>query len=346
MVFARKYPTVASLRPEETTMPVGSGCASVFDAGLNVDGQRMSRRVSVFASIAKRSLLAKSPPTPLRRRIVGHAIRIGSYVPGLRVSCRTVSIPGVAQQARLYEPEGISDESGLLVFVHGGGWHLGSVEEYGPMSRFIASKARVRVLAIGYRLAPEHPFPAAFDDAMAGYRYAVDHAAELCAAPRRIGIAGDSAGGNIAAAVALRLGADARYRPALAALIYPVLDCDLDDYESSDLFHVPLDRGCVQRAFAFYGPGESDRCDSRCSVMAAPDVTAMPPTYLATAGMDVLRDQGEAFGERLRESGCEVEVRRFASLPHGFVNTLFDGRARSAAIEIAEAVGRRLGDPR
>jgi acetyl esterase len=311
-----------------------------------IDGQTMSRHARVLASIAKRSLLATSPPTPLHRRIVGQALRIGSYVPGLRVSRRDVSIPGVAQQARLYEPQGIPEASGLLVFVHGGGWHLGSVDAYGPMSRFFAAKARVRVLSIGYRLAPEHPFPAAFDDAMAGYCYAVDHATELGAAPGRIGIAGDSAGANIAAAVALCLGADARYRPALAALIYPVLDWDLDRYQSSDLFDVPLDRGCVERAFAFYAPNEPDRFDPRCCVMAAPDVTAMPPTYLATAGMDVLRDQGEAFGQRLRESGCEVVVRRFANLPHGFANMLIDAAARSSAIEIAEAIGARLGDPR
>jgi acetyl esterase len=313
---------------------------------LDVDGQRMSRGVGVLASVAKLSLLAKSPPTPLRRCLVGRLLRIGGYVPGLRVPHREVSIPGVAQRARLYEPEGISEESGLLVFVHGGGWHLGSVEAYGPIVRFLASKARVRVLSIGYRLAPEHPFPAAFDDVMAGYRYAVEHAAELHSAPARIGIAGDSAGGGIAAAVAFCLRADVRYRPALTMLIYPVLDGDLDRYASSNMFHVPLDRGCVERALAFYAPGAADRHDARCCVMAAAEVTELPPTYLATAGMDVLRDQGEAFGERLRESGCEVVVRRFANLPHGFANMLVDGSARSATIELAETVGARLGDPR
>jgi acetyl esterase len=312
---------------------------------FEIDGQRMSRRAGVAAAVAKRSLLAKSPPTPLRRYVVGQALRIGSYVPGLRVSHREVSIPGVAQRARLYEPDGIAAQSGLLVFVHGGGWHLGSVDAYGPMSRFFASTARLRVLSIGYRLAPEHPFPAGFDDAMTGYRYAVDHAAELGAVTGRIGIAGDSAGGTIAAAVGLCLGSDSRYRPALAALIYPVLDWDLDRYPSSDLFHVPLDRGCVERALAFYAANLSDRSDPRCVVMAAPNVAAMPPTYLATAGMDVLRDQGEAFGERLRESGCDVSVRRFADLPHGFANMLADREARSATIEIAETLGARLGDP-
>lgn len=310
-----------------------------------VDGQRLSPFLYLAMVVMKRELLAKTPPTAFSRRRMDWAMQLMDPATTRPITVTDIAIegPAGALPARLYEPEGLSSPAGLVVQVHGGGWHVGSVAGYDPVARFYADKAGVKVLSVSYRLAPEDPFPAAFDDVVAGYRYAVDHAESLGVDPARIGIKGDSAGGNLAAAVGLHLGTDSRYRPIVVVLEYPCVDPELDRYESTDLFDIPLDRGCVARAAQWYTPDPARREDPRAWVMAAPDVTAMPPTYIATAGMDVLRDQGEAFGERLREAGNEVVVRRFPDLPHGFASLLMDPESRSAAEEIADFVGSRLG---
>src|SRR5689334_15111847 len=124
----------------------------------------------------------------------------------------------------------------FAVFVHGGGWQVGSIEAYDGVCAYLAKAAQVKVLALEYRLSWEARFPAAFEDVVAGFVDAVDRASELGVARDRIAILGDSAGGNLASVAALLLGADRTYRPRLAALIYPALDADLDRYESTRLF--------------------------------------------------------------------------------------------------------------
>ena len=253
-------------------------------------------------------------------------------------SWRDLSAGG--RRARLFEP--MEPTTGLVVFVHGGGWQFGSIDASHGVCAFLSKTTGLKVLSLDYRLAWQAQFPAAFDDVVAGFREAVDRADELGVARDRIAIAGDSAGGNIASAAALALGADPTYRPKLAALIYPVVDGDLDRYESTHLFHAPLDRAIVHRDMRRYAPDDADRLDPRFAVMAASDLSAMPPAYIATAGMDVLRDQGEAFGERLRESGVDASVQRFPNLPHGFLNLLVDPDAERAAAEIGRAIGERV----
>jgi acetyl esterase len=142
--------------------------------------------------------------------------------------------------------------------------------------------------------------------------------------------------------VGLRLATDPTHRPKLAALIYPAVDHDLGRYESADLFDAPLTPEIVRRDIRRYAPREADHRDPRAAVMAASDLSGMPPTYIAAAGMDVLRDQGEAFGERLLECGVEVDVRRFSNLPHGFFGLFVDPEARAATEEIAVAIAERI----
>ena len=309
-----------------------------------IDGQRTNGRTHVAMTLLKRDLLATSPPSAAKRLRLERAMQLLDSGCKRPVTVTDVAVDGPAGPlpARLYEPQGVSNPSGLVVTVHGGGFHLLSVAAYDQLSRSFAEEAGVRVFSVEYRLAPEHPFPAAFDDVLTGYRYAVDHAAELGADPGRIAIMGDSAGGALASAVGLHLGADPVYRPALVALEYPFLDPQVDRYESTRLFEVPLDRGCIVRAAEWYTPTADGLADPRAWVMAADDLTAMPPTYIATGGMDVLRDQGEAFAERLRAAAVDVEVRRFANLPHGFRGLVMDREARSAATEIAQHVRSRL----
>ncbi|NKY88116.1 alpha/beta hydrolase [Nocardia veterana] len=313
-----------------------------------VDGQRLSPRLHVLATLGKRGVLARRPPSPAARARFDVMTRIAGGVVASDAAVTTIRMSGPAGplRARLYEPAGLDRPCGLLVYVHGGGWHLGSAAGFDAPARLLAGRARVKVLSVDYRLAPEHPFPAAFDDVLAGYRFAVDHAASWGVDNARIAIGGDSAGGNLAAAVALHLGRDARYRPALAVLLYPVVDTSMAGYRSSDLFTVPLDRGCVERALAWYVPDPDTASDPRVCVLRAPDPSRMPDTHIATAGMDVLRDQGEALADRLGGAGVPVTLRRYDNLPHGFATMLADPRARAATEDIAGTVGERIGEHR
>jgi acetyl esterase/lipase len=310
-----------------------------------VDGQRLSPRLQCLAKGAKYALAATAdPPTVAQLKLFEHLQRAGGPSEMEDTIWRDLTVRGGddCRRARLYEPEGLSDGSGLAVFAHGGGWQVGSIEAYDGLCVFLAKTGRIKVLSLDYRLSWEAGFPAAFDDVLAGFVDAVDRAEELGAARDRIAIVGDSAGGNLASAVGLHLAADPRHRPKLVVLIYPVVDHDLDRYESSHLFNAPLSREIVHRDMGRYAPRDADRRDRRFSVMAASDVSEMPPTYIATAGMDVLRDQGEAFGERLLESGVEADVRRFSNLPHGFFGIFVDPEARAATEEIAAAIGERI----
>ncbi|WP_307828544.1 alpha/beta hydrolase [Antrihabitans sp. YC2-6] len=308
------------------------------------DGQQMTPRLQLLSTIAKPDLAAKSPPSKTHRARGEWAIRVATPMRsgGVRTTERTIDGPAGPLVARLYEPEGLPEKPGLIVLVHGGGWHLLSVDAYNGVAALLADHGRVKVLSVEYRLAPEHPFPAPFEDVLASYRFAVDNAAALGVDPRRIGIGGDSAGGNLSASVAFHLRHDERYRPAFVALLYPAVDWDLDRYPSSRLFTAPLDYDGVARAIDFYRGSKADNDDPRFFVAAATDLSGMPPTYIATAGMDMLRDQGEALGQRLVNAGVDATVRRFDNLPHGFATMLVDADAHAAAVECAHAIREHL----
>jgi acetyl esterase len=311
-----------------------------------IDGQRLGPRLQFLAYGARRALAATpDPATSTQLRRFERLQRAAALDRLDDASWRDLVVrggDGEPRRARLYEPAGLAKGAGLAVFVHGGGWQVGSIEAYDGPCAFLARTAGIKVLSLDYRLSWEARFPAAFEDVRAGFVDAVERAEELDVAPDRIAIVGDSAGGNLASAVALHLGAERGSRPKLAALIYPVVDPDLDRYESAHLFDAPLSREIVRRDVRRYATREADRRDSRFSAMAAADLSKMPPTYIAAAGMDVLRDQAEAFGERLLASGVEVDVRRFSNLPHGFFGIFVDPAARAATEEIAIAIGQRI----
>lgn len=311
-----------------------------------LDGQRLSPRLQCLANGARRALEATAvPPTAMQLKLFERLQRGAALAQMGDASRRDLTLRGGEgdnRRARLYEPGRLPEGSGLAVFVHGGGWQVGSIEAYDGLCAFLAKAAQIKVLSLDYRLAWEARFPAAFDDVVAAFVDAVDRAGELGVARDRIAIAGDSAGGNLAAAAALHLAADEAYRPKLAALIYPAVDGDLDRYQSAQQFRAPLSREIVHRDMRRYALAEEDLRDPRFAAMAASDLSKMPPTYIATAGMDVLRDQAEAFGERLREADVDIAVRRFPNLPHGFFGMFVDPRARDATEEIAAAVGERV----
>jgi acetyl esterase len=200
---------------------------------------------------------------------------------------------------------------GTIVFFHGGGWVAGSPDEIEALGRVLAERTTCTVLLAAYRLAPEHPFPAAVEDALAAVRWAADRAAG-----RPLIVAGDSAGANLAAVAALELP-----DVALQVLIEPVTDADTATASYLDPENqVIVTRELMEWFFGHYAPAERD--DPRLAPLRAASLEGAPPAVILTAEHDVLRDEGEAYAERLRAAGVEVSHRRFAGQMHGFFGML------------------------
>ena len=262
---------------------------------------------------------------------------------------REISIASPAGEipARWYGPPAESDgrrrQAPLLVYLHGGGFTIGDLDTHDEACRLLCRHGALHVLAIDYRLAPEHPFPAALDDTWAAYQWARANAAKLGADPGRIAIGGDSAGGNLAAVTSLRAKADGSPLPTAQLLVYPSTDAhDESRFPSQALFGhgfflTNADRAAFRQAYVGGTGVTAD--DPRIAPLRAGDLTGLPPALVVTAGFDIFRDEGEAYADALRAAGNRVEHRRYASLVHGFVN--FTGicrAARVAMIEVAQAL--------
>ena len=244
--------------------------------------------------------------------------------------------------ARLYTPLGAPDGPlPGMAFFHGGGWVAGSLHTHEGVCRRLANGSGCRVAAIDYRLAPEHPFPAGFDDAVAALAALASRAEALGIDPRRLGVAGDSAGAGLAAAVcqAGRAGG-----PAIAfqLLICPILDMAAESGSRTELAEgYFLDRATLERDLALYAP--PDRADPRVSPLRTPDLTGLPPAFIHTAEFDPFRDEGRAYARRLAEAGGQVHETCHAGMIHYFYALPRVIRAAEAAVagmgaEIAAAL--------
>jgi acetyl esterase len=247
-----------------------------------------------------------------------------------------VDLDGVP--ARVYRPA--ADEVlPTVVYVHGGGWVVGSVQSYDASCRALAARTPAVVVSVDYRLAPEHPFPAAVDDAWKAMQWVAEHAAELGADPQRLVVAGDSAGGNLAAVVALRA-RDAGVPLALQVLIYPVIDADLD---SSGYARLGQGLNLTRAKMAWYWScylGGADGANPDASPLRARDLAGVAPALVLTAEFDPLVDEGAAYARRLRESGVSTTLTQYDGQIHGFLRLrAYCGEQVDQAIaEIASAV--------
>ena len=240
--------------------------------------------------------------------------------------------PGLAGPlaVRLYEPEGADGRVlPILVYYHGGGWIRGDLDTHDDVCRYLCHHAGCLVASVDYRLAPEHRFPAALDDCDAATRWVAENAAHLGADSARLAIGGDSAGGNIACGVTLRV--RGRGGPAICfqLLIYPATDL-AGETKSKRLYS----SGYLLNSMPFYvasylGP-EGDAADPLASPLLAPDLTDLPPAFVLTAGFDPLRDEGEAYARRLKAAGVPTAYRCHEGMIHGFVSI-------TGLIETAEA---------
>ena len=308
----------------------------VEDQGLDLDVQLLYRIGSLFPAARAARWTRRRSPSSGGRPTCRHTSRR----PRVRRHPHPGSGPWTAQPAprpaRLYEPEAVGTPGPLLVFFHGGGFALGSLTTADPLCRLIAAQAQLRVLSVSYRLAPEHPYPAGLDDALAAFDWVRAHAAELGADAELVALGGDSAGGNLALVTA-------HERPGGAAFVmalYPVTDVARTG-GSRDTFGsgFGLSADTVASLERFYLPDGVPDDDRRGAIVRADDLSAMPPVYLATAGFDPLRDEGEELAERLRRAGVPVTGRRFPGLVHGYAGlTAISATARDATLDAASAL--------
>jgi acetyl esterase len=317
----------------------------LFGAPPEMDGQRLVSDVHALVQIAKLARgdslsegLAVEQARIERRR---EAEVVGGQTPISMGRVESVQVPGPAGtlNARLYVPPG-PPPSALLVYYHGGGWVIGDLETHDRPCRFLAAQAGVQVLAIDYRLAPEHPFPAAAEDAFAAYAWTTANADRFGVDPTRIGVGGDSAGANLAAVTCLSAREEGAQAPAMQLLIYPVTTAS-QELASRRTFRdgFLLTRRDMDWFEDSYLPPGVDRSDPRVSILQADDLGNLPPAYVATAGFDPLRDEGEAYALRLRDAGVRVTLRRHPGLVHTYANlTAICPSARHAMLEATAAL--------
>ncbi len=282
----------------------------------------------------------------LRSRTLVRHLCLAFGGPQIHVAVRDLSIPGPVGDipARHYQPAG-TKPAPLLVYYHGGGWVIGDLDTYDAFCRLICRDAGVHVLSVDYRLAPEHPAPAGLDDAVAAFRWAVEHGAELGASPGEVAVGGDSAGGNLATVVCQLARNDGGPAPVLQWLIYPRTDMTAQT-RSHTLFadgFVLTKHDMAWFEANLLAGSDIERTDPRLSPLLADDLSGLPPALIAVAGFDPLRDEGEQYATALRAAGNEVDFRSMGSLTHAFVNLFqLGGGCAAATTELISALRAHL----
>jgi acetyl esterase len=286
------------------------------------------------------------PPLPeLRQQLRTMVTLMDEPAPALpRVE--DIRLPGPAGEipARIYAPRTGGTPLPAVAYLHGGGWVQGDLETHHGLCARLAHHGGVLVVAIDYRLAPEHKFPAAVDDCLAAYRWLRDHARDIGADVTRVAVAGDSAGGNLSAVVSQLAASGGAPVPTCQVLIYPAVDFSLDTGSHRDLAdgHV-IPRERIAWYTEQYLRDEADKADLRASPLRAPNLAGQPPTLIVTAGFDPLRDEGRAYGDRLREAGVDVVHREYPGQIHAFVSLAkVIPQGMACTLEIAEYLRRRL----
>jgi acetyl esterase len=314
-------------------------------APIRRDGLELDLDMQVLVKLAERdlhTLVGRSPEEarqdlrdavrPLEGQKIALAQERDTYVAGA----------GGQLRARLYCPtaEDGGTPAPLVVYYHGGGWVAGDLDTHDQPCRLLAKSSGARVLSVDYRLAPEHRFPAPVEDALAAFRDAAARAGELGADPRRVAVAGDSAGGHLAAVTAQLCAADGGPAPAFQLLIYPVTDCErVSQSRRTFAEGFILTKDNMEWYEQQFLDSDTDRSDPRVSPLLAQELGGMPPALVVTAGFDPLRDEGEAYARRLAEAGVHTLLRRHPGYVHGFIHAFTVGSGpREAVAELGGAL--------
>jgi acetyl esterase len=236
-----------------------------------------------------------------------------------KVEDRKIPGPGGSIPIRVYTPEG-NGPFPVLVFFHGGGWVICDLDSHDGPCRALTNKVGCVTVSVDYRLAPEHKFPAGVEDCFAATKWVSEHAKELNVDASRLAVGGDSAGGNLSAVIA-QLARDAGGpKISFQLLIYPATEAELDTYSHKTFTDYFLTKDDIAWFWKQYLRTPADRKDPRIAPALAKSLKGLPPALIITAEFDPLRDEGEAYGEKLRAAGVPVSVTRYEGMIHGFVS--------------------------
>jgi acetyl esterase len=305
-------------------MPVNPQAQVVLDmmaaAGFQLDGD----------PVAVRAMMALAP------RPEGE--------PVAEVEDRTISANGGDIPVRIYRPDNSREPKPVLVWFHGGGWVIGTLDGADFGCRIMTNASGCVVVSVDYRLAPEHKFPTAADDCYAVTKWVADNAAELNVDASRLAVGGDSAGGNLAAVVALMARDSGGPEIKFQALIYPVTDFSFGTKSYADNANgYLLTKDSMVWFWNHYLSNEGDGGSFKASPIRASDLSGLPPAIVITAEFDPLRDEGEAYAERLKNAGVAVEAKRYDGEIHGFFANPGIEEGQEAARTVSSAIAKALG---
>lgn len=261
--------------------------------------------------------------TPQEARALGAAMAqlAGPPPVTVRAEDHSVSVSDGAVPVRVLLPQ--QPARGIIVYYHGGGWVIGSIDECDTLARKLAERTSCAVVNVEYRLAPEHRYPVAVDDAYAALEWAAANMAQIAGKRVPLFVAGDSSGGTLAAVTALRSRDRSGPPIALQVLIYPATDADFDRPSYTDPENqLLLTREAQIWFWDHYAPDSARRLEPDAAPLRAPSLAGLPPAVILTAEHDVLRDEGEAYAARLKEAGVPVDCRRYEGQTHGFFSMI------------------------
>ena len=291
--------------------------------GSDPDAKAMHEGTPEEARAYRAELAALNGPAPRMARVEDH----------------TIEQPDGSFQVRVLVP--LEPAAGVIVYYHGGGWVVGSIDESETLGRKLAERTSCAVVLVDYRLAPEHRYPVAVDDSYAALEWAAEHMNEIAGGEVPLIVAGDSAGGNLSAVMSLR--ARDRNGPniAMQVLIYPVTDANFDRPSYLDPENqLMLTRDSMIWFFDHYIPDTAQRTEPEASPLYAEDLSGLPPAVLLTAEHDPLRDEGEEYAQRLEDAGVEVELQRHLGQMHAFFALLMLPGSERGMQQVVKAIRR------
>src|SRR5262245_24695843 len=335
--------TLPKLQLEHTLMGEADALGFLEGHRITRAGRTMDPKAQIVGEFVKSIRVpGYFPPLPeLRQQLRTMVTLMDEPAPALpRVEDISIPGPGASIAARLYDPVG---ETGavlpVVIYLHGGGWVQGDLETHHGLCARLALHLGVLVVAVDYRLAPEHKFPAAVEDSLAAYRFLRTRGREIGADPARVAVAGDSAGGNLSAVVS-----QVAARSELPVPVCPAVEFFYDTAshrELADAHVLPRDR--ILWYAEQYLRGEADRTDPRASPVRTADLTGQPPALVITGGFDPLREEGRVYADRLRDAGVDVVYHEYPGQIHAFISlTKVIPQGMECTREVADYLRRRL----